>query len=134
MKCGMRWLFDYFANFLKTPNFPKKKDYELPPTTLKLSHQRPLKTQKYSVRIGLSYSGFSFYKHFNRQFTYPVFFIFKTVRCVIVKRFCTNTWLFLALLGTASPLKTFYMSLNITKHLRKYKPPDSLNYAIRGVL
>ena len=38
------------------------------------------------------------------------FFIFKTVRCVWVKRFYTTTLLgFFALLGTSSPLKTFYV-------------------------
>ena len=31
------------------------------------------------------------------------------------KKFYTNTLLFFVLLGTASPLKTFYMSLNSTK-------------------
>ena len=35
------------------------------------------------------------------------FFIFKTVKCVCIKRFYTNTLLFVALLGTASPLKMF---------------------------
>ena len=47
------------------------------------------------------------------------FFIFKTVGCIWVKRFYTNTLLFFALLGTASHLETFYMSL----HNTKYKPP-----------
>ena len=37
-----------------------------------MDYQR-LKTWKHSVRIGLSYFGFSFYEHFNRQFTYAVF-------------------------------------------------------------
>ena len=36
-----------------------------------ISYQR-LKTKKYSVRVSLSYSGFSFYEHFNRQFSYAV--------------------------------------------------------------
>ena len=73
----MRWLLDYVDNFLKIPNFSKKNEYKLPPTTLKLSHQQPLKTQKHSVRIALSYSGFFFYKHFNRQLTYAVFLFSK---------------------------------------------------------
>ena len=34
---------------------------------------RCLKTQKQSVSIDLLWSAFSFYKHFNRQFTYTVF-------------------------------------------------------------
>ena len=29
---------------------------------------------------------------------------------------------FFALLGTAAPLKTFYISLHTTKNLKKYKP------------
>ena len=43
------------------------------------------------------------------------FFIFKTVRCVWVKRTWTNTLLIFALLGTASSLKTFHMPLHSTK-------------------
>ena len=42
-------------------------------------------------------------------------FMFRTVRCVWFKRFYANTLLFFALLGTASRLKTFYMSLHSTK-------------------
>ena len=34
-----------------------------------------LKTQKHSISMGLSCSGFSFYRDFNRQITYAVFYI-----------------------------------------------------------
>ena len=55
------------------------------------------------------------------------FFIFKTVKCISVKRFFTNTSLFLALLGTASPLKNFHihflvLSLHSTKNLNINHP------------
>ena len=50
-------------------------------------------------------SGF-FYEHFNRQFTEVVFFF--------VKRFYANILSFVQL-GTASPLRTFWMSLHSTK-------------------
>ena len=76
-----------------------------------ISYQR-LKTQKHSVRKGLSRSWFSFYEHCIRQFTLQ-FFIFQTVR------FYTNTLLFFALRGTASPLKTFYMASRKTYNLKK---------------
>ena len=48
----------------------------------KLPMSEAQKTQKPLVCIGLSCSGFSFYEDFNRQFTYAVFLIFKTGRCV----------------------------------------------------
>ena len=73
-----------------------------------VSYQR-FKTHRHSVNIGLFYSGFSFYEQFNRQFIEAVFLLFKTVRCVWVKRFYANTLLFFVLLGTVSPLKTFYI-------------------------
>ena len=38
---------------------------------------------------------FSFYEHFNRQFTSAGFYIFKPVKCVWGKRFYTNNLLFL---------------------------------------
>ena len=43
--------------------------------------------------IGISCSGVSFHKHFNRHFIYAVF-IFKTIRCVyqLIKIFFTNTF------------------------------------------
>ena len=41
-----------------------------------------LKTQKHSVRIGFSCSGFSFYEHFNRQFNYAVFYIQNWKMCL----------------------------------------------------
>ena len=50
-----------------------------------------LKIQKHFVSIDFSCSGFSFHEHFNRQFTYGVFFIFKTPGCALVKRFYSNT-------------------------------------------
>ena len=82
---------------------------------------RPLKTQKHSVNIDFFYYGFSFCKRFNRQFTYTVF-ISKTVRCVWIRRFYTNTLLVcFALFGTASPLKTFYMSLHSHKNFHSTK-------------
>ena len=84
------------------------------------------------VSIGLSYFGFSFYEHFNKQFTYEVFFIFKTIRCVWAKRFYAKTLLYFALLGAASPLKTFCMSLHSTKNLNKTQiTPDSLDKPFR---
>ena len=55
---------------------------------------RRLEPQKYLVSIGLPCSGFPFYGHFNRQFTYAVFVIFNTVWCIWVKRFYTNTLFF----------------------------------------
>ena len=51
---------------------------------------RCLKTQKHSVSMDLSCSGFSFYEHFSRQFTYSVFFIFIIVRYIWVKQFYTK--------------------------------------------
>ena len=65
-----------------------------------LSYQR-LKTQKHLVSIGLSGSGFSCCERFIRQFTYPVFYIQNR------KTFSSKKSCFFALLGTASPLKTF---------------------------
>ena len=45
-----------------------------------------------------------------------------------IKRFYTNTLLLFVLLGTASPLKTFYMSLHSTKNLKKiFSTPGNLN-------
>ena len=73
-----------------------------------------LTTQKHSVSIGFFCFGFSFYELFNRQFT-EAFFIFKTVLCLWVKRFYTNTLLFFFLLGTRSPLRKSYISLHSTK-------------------
>ena len=52
------------------------------------------KTHKNSVSTDCSSSGFSFYEHLSRQFTYSVFSIFKAVICFWVKRFYTNTLLF----------------------------------------
>ena len=46
---------------------------------------RRLKNQKYSVSIGLSCSGFSFYEHFNRKFTYVVFYIQNRQMCLSKK-------------------------------------------------
>ena len=54
---------------------------------IKLSYRCP-KTQKHSVRLCFSEY---FYEHFKRQFTYVVFLIFKTIRCILVKRFYSNT-------------------------------------------
>ena len=68
-----------------------------------------LKTQKHLVSIGLSYSGFSFYEHFNRQFTYAVFFyisFFGFLPCLGQLHFICN-----------------YIAL---KTQRKYKPPLTL--------
>ena len=67
----------------------------------------------------------SFYEHFNTQFTYAISFMFKTIRFVLVKRFCASA-LFFVQLGTASPLKIFYMSLLSIKNLKKCKPPLAL--------
>ena len=87
-----------------------------------ISYQH-LKTQKHSVCLGLSCSGFSFNEHFNRQFTYAVFYIFKTGRCVWVKRFYTNTLLFfLPCLGQFLLWKHFIYStknLHSTKNIKK---------------
>ena len=43
---------------------------------------RRLKTRKYSVSIDRSCSGFSFYMHFKRQFTYTVFYILNRRMCL----------------------------------------------------
>ena len=64
---------------------PKKttsQQTELPGLTLKifLSYQG-LESQEHSLGKGLSYSGFSFYEHFNRQFTYAAFFIQNRKMC-----------------------------------------------------
>ena len=79
-----------------------------------MDYQR-LKTWKHSVRIGLSYFGFSFYEHFNRQFTYAVFLCSKPQDVFEQKDFVP----ILTLLRTVSTLRTFYMSLNSTKNLKK---------------
>ena len=50
-----------------------------------------LKTEKHSVRVGLSCSGFSFYEHFNRKFLMHAFFIFRTVRSVSAARYKSGT-------------------------------------------
>ena len=83
------------------------------------SIQIKVKIQKHSVSIRLCCSGCcSCYEHFNLQYACAVFVIFKTIKCVSVKRFYTNNLLgFFALLGTASP--TFYMSLHITQNLKR---------------
>ena len=44
----------------------------------KLLATNVFKTQKHSVRIGLSWYGWSFYEHFNRQFNYAVFLYSKS--------------------------------------------------------
>ena len=77
------------------------------------------------MSIGIPCSGFSFDEHFNRQFRYAVFYI-QTRKICFSKLFYTNNVLFFALLGTASPLKTFQMLLHETKkykleYKRKYK-------------
>ena len=54
---------------------------------------RRLKVQRHLVNVGISSSGF-FNEQFNRQIAYADFFIFKVLRCVWVKGFCTKTWLF----------------------------------------
>ena len=83
-----------------------------------------LKTQKHSVCIGLFYSGFSLYEHFNRQFTY-VFLCSKprdvsSHREIFKKILYQYVAGFFALFGTASPPKPFYMSLHNTKRLLYY--------------
>ena len=70
--------------------------------------------------VFLSGSGFSFYEHFNSQFTHAVFSYSKPYDVFEQKYFIPLLCCFLALLGTASPLKTFYMSLHsTTKNLKK---------------
>ena len=49
---------------------------------------RRLKTHRHSVSIGPSCSGFSFYEHFNRQFTYAVFYIQNRTMRLIKKSLC----------------------------------------------
>ena len=68
---------------------------------------RRLKTQKHSVSIGLSGSGFSFYEHFNRQLTYAVFLYSNRKMCLSKKILYQYFVVFFALLGTTSPLRTF---------------------------
>ena len=74
---------------------------------------RCLKSQKHSVRRGLSYCGFTFYEHIINNLLKQLF-IFKTLRCVWIKRFYTSIFFF-GLLETVSPLKTFYMAFHSTK-------------------
>ena len=73
-----------------------------------------------------------FYEHFIDNYLLTQFFIFQTVRCVRVKRFYTNAYLFsflcvcfFSLLRTPSSLKTFYTSLNRTQ---KFK--ENINYPL----
>ena len=47
------------------------------------------------------------------------FFIFKTVRCLWLKRCYTITLILFALIGTASPVKKTYKKLHSTKNLIK---------------
>ena len=47
------------------------------------------------------------------------FFIIQIRIMCLSKSFYTNTLLFFAVLGSAFPLKTFYMSLHSTKNLKK---------------
>ena len=54
-----------------------------------ISYQH-FKTHEHLVSIDFSSSAFSFYDHFNRQFTYAVSLLFKAARCVWVKRFCSS--------------------------------------------
>ena len=75
---------------------------------------RRFKTHKHLVSIDFSCSGF-FYGHFNRQFTYAVFFIFRFISCVLVKRCYTNI---LFCFFSASLLKTFYLSFHSPKNLK----------------
>ena len=49
---------------------PTKADVKL--EKFFISYRR-LKIQKYSVSVGVSCFGFSFYERFNRQFIYPIF-------------------------------------------------------------
>ena len=80
------------------------------------------KSQKHPVSIGLCCSAFSLYVHFKRQFTHVIFLMFKTVRCISIKTFYTNTTNtllgFFVLHGAAALLKIFYMSLHSTKSLK----------------
>ena len=93
---------------------------------------RRQKTQKHSVSIGLFCSGFSFPDLFIRKFTEAVFFIFKTVRCVWVERIWNNTLLFFILFGTASPLKTFYISMHSTRQKTwKRRRPSAIKKPLR---
>ena len=85
-----------------------------------------LKNRKHLVSAGLSCSDFSFYEHFNRHMQF--FYIQNRWMCLSKKILCQYFWGFFALLGTASPLKTFYMSLHSTKNVKKIDiTPDSLN-------
>ena len=58
---------------MENPTHGDKKKMKLCP--LKAASYRRLKNYKHSVSIGLSCSGFPFYEHFNRQFTYAVFYV-----------------------------------------------------------
>ena len=61
------------------------------------------------------YSCFPFYDDFNKQFTDAVFYIQNRIMCLSKKNLYQYFVAFFALLGTASPLETFYMSLHSTK-------------------
>ena len=68
-----------------------------------------LKTHKHSVNLDLSWCGFYFFEHLNRLFTYVVFYIQNRKMFFSKNIFYQYFVVFLAILGKASSLKTFYI-------------------------
>ena len=80
--------------------------------------QQLLKTQKHLVSIVLSWSGFSFYERFNRQFTGSFFYI-------QIRKMCFSKMILYQYFFSASPLKTLETK-NLKRINRKYEPPPNL--------
>ena len=78
----------------------------------KIIRYQRLKTQKHSVRIGLSCFGCSCYEHFNRQLLLMQFFYVQNRNMYSSKKILYQYFVDFF-------LKTFYISLHNTKNLRK---------------
>ena len=93
-----------------------------------ISYQR-LKTQKPSVSLGLSYFGFTFYEHFNRQitrqFTYLLFYIQNHKICLNKKILYQYFVAFLPCLRQYL-LWIHFICHYIALKTWKYKPPLTL--------
>ena len=107
--------------------FMSNESYFTPPqissVKLKKYKRQTSKTDEHSVIIGLLCSAFSFCEHLNRQFTYAVFSLFKTVICFWMKRFYTNTSLFLLLCLGQLPLWRLFIChyIPLTSQHRFYR-------------
>ena len=92
-----------------------------------ISYQR-LKTQKHSVSIGLYCFGV-FMKILIDNLLMQFFHIPNRTMCLSKKVLYQLFAVFFALLGTASPMKTFFTSLHSTKNSKKIQTtPNSLNW------